>query len=96
MVFNFEQQDGNELDIEPPLYAVPALLPGKPVTVKLGGCFIFLGIACFMPFVDFVSDIFTAGTVQTLKRFLFSSFLGLSKNKRMLSRNVFYHSFLNE
>ena len=61
--FNFEQEPDEELDNEPPFYCVPALLPGKPVTVRLFGCFIFLGIACFMPLVDFVSDILTAGTV---------------------------------
>ena len=46
---------------KPSLYGVTALYPGKLTTWEFHGRFPFLLIGCFMPLVDFASDIGTAG-----------------------------------
>ena len=48
-------------DPEPWLYRAKNLLPGTPANKKLCGCFFFLVLGRYLPVLDFLTDIGSAG-----------------------------------
>ena len=60
-----EDDDKNEeeQESEPYLYRANIFLPGAAATVKIGKSFPFLAFGRFLPIVDFLSDIGSAGSV---------------------------------
>ena len=58
-------ESGCESDCEEPepwLYRAKKLLPGAPANKKLFGKFVFLVLGRYLPVLDFLSDIGSAGT----------------------------------